>query len=99
MTASEGVKAIDYSSVVKISPDAFFSEVAEEFVILNLNTGTYHSFDEIGRQIWLALETPRSVDSVCASLVEEYPNDADAVRADTLEFVQGLAARGLIVVE
>jgi hypothetical protein len=98
MPGKDGSQPLEMATVIKCSPDVFYSEVAQEAVLLNVQTGSYHSLDEIGSTIWRALATPQSVGEICAKMVEEYPANPDEVRADTLEFVGQLAERNLLII-
>lgn len=98
MPGKDGPQPLEMATVIRCSPDVFYSEVAQEAVLLNVQTGSYHSLDEIGSKIWRALATPHSVDEICARMAEEYPANPEEVRADTLEFVGQLVERNLLVI-
>jgi len=91
--------SLGMASKVRPSPDAFFSQVSEEMVVLNLETGCYHSLNPIGAAIWGGLEGSQSVEDLCARLTEQYKADPEMVRADTLEFLDKLVERGLVIVD
>lgn len=96
MEQGQGTTPLGGSLIVKCSPDAFYSEVSQEIVLLNVETGQYHSLDAIGGAIWRSLEAGPTVDAACEAMMRFYPGDAAAVRADTLEFLGKLADRGLV---
>lgn len=84
---------------VRCSPDAFYSDISGEIVLLNAATGRYHSLDAIGGEIWHALDAAPTVDALCETMIQGYPANPDEVRADTLEFIGKLADRSLVIVE
>lgn len=90
---------MDLSSKVRPSPDAFFSQVSDEIVMLNLKTGCYHSLNPIGAAIWQTLEKSETIGDVCSQLGNRYLAPVEIIEADALEFLGGLAERGLVIVD
>jgi len=91
--------SLDLTSKVRTSPDAFFSQVSDEIVVLNLETGCYHSLDPVGAAIWSKLATSQSVEEICAQLSKDYKAAPETVQDDTLEFLGKLVERGLVIVD
>ena len=52
-----------------------------------------------GGEIWKLLERPRTMGELCAQLADNYGVGVDELRADVAAFVQGLAARGALLVD
>lgn len=97
-TISDGSQPLSMMAVICCSPDAFYSEISKEIVLLNLKTGAYHGLDTVGAAIWRAIGSEATVESVCAAMVREYPGDPSVVRAETVEFIAKLVTRQLITV-
>ena len=70
----------------------------EEVAILNLDRAVYFGLQGVGVQIWDALEQPRSVAELCASIVAEFDVSAEACQADIASILTSLQAEGLIEV-
>lgn len=78
------------STVVVRSSDPLTAVVDGELVMLDARTSSYFGLDGIGTRIWDLLEAPRSVDDVCAVLIEEYDVDPETCRTEVLAFITDL---------
>lgn len=87
---------ISDSAIVVVAGDILASELGSEFVMLNLKDGTYYGLDEVGGDIWRLLQTPITVGEICSVLTSEYDIDANRCRADVVELLVNLLARGLV---
>ena len=67
------------------------AKVGDELIMMSLERERYIGLSEVGARIWELVETPRSVDDLCACLVGEYDVAADRVRAETESFLRELA--------
>ena len=85
-------------SVVVRRADALTAEVDEELVMLDPRQGQYFGLDPIARQIWELLETPRSVDALCAEVQGRFDVAPDTCRRDVLAFLDQLDEAELVEV-
>jgi hypothetical protein len=76
--------------------DVLVREMQGESVLLNLASESYFGLDDIGTRMWHALLAAPSVDEACAALVAEYDVAPERLRRDVEEFVDRLAAAGLV---
>lgn len=98
-TGKDGLKPLGMAARIGCAPHAFYSEVSEEIVLLNVDTGAYHSLDTVGAAIWRAIGAESTIEAVCAAMVAEYPQDPERVRTETVEFITKLAERELVIVQ
>ena len=70
--------------------------VGDEYVILDLERGTYYGLDSIGARVWGLLAEGHDLDSVCDRIVEEYDVALEQARCDVASLVQVLRSRGLL---
>lgn len=98
-TGKDGLKPLGMAARIGCAPQAFYSEVSEEIVLLNVDTGAYHSLDTVGAAIWRAIGAESTIEAVCAAMVAEYPHDPERVRTETVEFITKLTERELIIVQ
>lgn len=75
------------------------TELEEETVLLDRETGTYYGFNEVATQVWHCVQEPRTVDEVIEILVTEYDVDPDRLEADLDGFLQELRDAELIEIE
>ena len=78
--------------------DVIFQTVPEGAVLLATRDEIYYGLNEVGAEIWtLLVAAPASLEALCASLRERYPDVPLAVlRADVLELLAELSAAGLV---
>lgn len=67
-----------------------------EIVMMNIETGHYHSINEVGSQIWQMLESPKTVAEICEQLVTDYEVDASTCEQEVTHFIEHLANEGLL---
>ena len=80
-------------------PDSVLStELQNEGVLLNLETGEYFGLDEVGLDMWKVLGTSGTLDAACAALLAQYDVAEDVLAGDLRAFVAKLAERKLVVV-
>ena len=76
--------------------DLVTSDLDGEIVMLDIESGKYHSLDAIGSRIWALLETPRSVAQICNLLMREYDVERPHCEADVLAFLNDLAGDRIV---
>lgn len=67
-----------------------------ESVMLDMHQGRYYGVKDAGHAIWLALENPTSIETMCAQLCRDFDVGADECSADVLLFLQDLLDQGLL---
>ncbi len=77
--------------------DVVGASASGEQILLNGRTWNYLSLDAIGARVWALLESPRPLSELVNRLVAEYAVDEAVCRADTEEFLRGLAEKGFVV--
>jgi len=85
---------------MKVSiPDSVLStELHDEGVLLNLETGEYFGLDEVGMEMWKVLRANGDVGAARAALLEQYDVAEDVLAKDLDELIAKLAERKLLVV-
>jgi hypothetical protein len=87
------------NSVVCAAREQVSSELAGEYVILNLNAGVYHGLEATGARVWQLIQEPRRVCDIRDLLIDEYDVEADRCERDLLELLEDLANHGLLEVD
>lgn len=84
-------------SKIKINEKLSWRDVNDELVALDVVTGEYHVFNDIGRMIWLHIaESKTDMDSLVSAILNGYETQAHGVEADVREFIDDLLKRGLL---
>ena len=86
------------STVVRQNPEPVAVDVDEAVVMMSIEREMYYSVDGVGVRIWQLLSSPRRIADVCDVLMAEYAIEAEECRGEVLEFLNRLAAEGLVVV-
>lgn len=84
----------------KVSParEVLIQNLADEAVLLNLQSEEYFGLDEIGTRMFAVLQASDSIDRAYCQLLEEYDVEPDVLKADLFDFIQKLVERGLVTV-
>lgn len=78
-------------------PDSVLStELQDEGVLLNLETGEYFGLDEVGLDMWKSLAAAGTVADAQAALLAQYDVAEDVLARDLEAFVARLVERGLV---
>ena len=73
--------------------------LAEEVVILELNSGKYYGLNAVGTRIWNLIQEPRIVGDILNTILSEYDVEPDVCECDLAAVLQDLAVHGLIEIE
>jgi hypothetical protein len=69
---------------------------ADGAVLLDIEQGICFSLNPVGLKIWECLKKHDSIEQIVQALTGEFPVPRAQLRADTLEFIAVLEAKGLI---
>lgn len=70
--------------------------VADDTVLMSVETGTYYTLKATSRAIWDRLKAPVRVEDLCIELAETYQVPLEKVKTDTLAFLNHLEAQKMI---
>lgn len=74
-----------------------FTDVDDDAVLLDLNTGAYFGLNHVGALLLNELKAHNSVDDAIKSITELYQMNGHVVANDIQELLQQLLAQNLIV--
>ncbi len=87
---------MDATSVLR-RPDHTTSQVvAEEAILIHLDTGTYFSLNKIGTEFWEALDGRKTIAEHAPSLAGKYAVDEQMVVGDLIELAEEMAGQRLV---
>ena len=84
---------------VSFSDAIFAQEVDGEMVLLDMNSENYFGLDEIGCDIWQALQEHKSLQAVYDVMLESYDVEPERLEKDLQVFVEQLKEAGLIEIK
>jgi hypothetical protein len=89
---------VTLQSTVVASKHQVSSDLGDETVILQLESGMYHGLNAVGAAIWALLREPRSVEEIQQAILAEFAVDAERCQRDVMALLSKLEAEGLIEV-
>ena len=72
------------------------SKIADEVVMLDVESGFYFGLNSVGSIIWKHLESPLTFDELIVSLMEHFDIDNETCQKDTMEFIEQLLDKNII---
>lgn len=90
---------IQLTSVLARASHAAYQVVANEAILINLNTGMTFSLNETGTWLWERLDGATPLASHASALADfcQIPDQVAQVSADLIDLGQALASEGLVV--
>ncbi|HEX3007867.1 MAG TPA: lasso peptide biosynthesis PqqD family chaperone [Bacteroidales bacterium] len=89
---------LNTDSIVQRNPKLIANQMDGEIVMMSVENGEYYGLDEIGSRIWELIESPVSVDQLINSLMTEFDVNHEECLNDTLEFLEDLRGKDLLLV-
>ena len=90
---------MDANTKLKRSANATFQIVADEAILIHLNTGTTFSLNKVGTEFWNMLDGTQTIDQHAAIIANQYTVDPAMVVSDLLELAEKMKADDLVDVE
>jgi len=87
---------VQLSDVYKRSSQQVSCRIDDEIAILDLERAVYFGLQGAGVQVWDALEQPRSVADICASITAEFDVSPAECEADVVALIANLQEEGLV---
>ena len=86
-------------TLIRNEKDVMFTQVDNETVIMNTNTGRYIGLNPVATDVWNLLEKKINFNQLIKALMEEYEVDEKTCRKDSSDFVQRLLNSKLLSAE
>ncbi len=87
---------LDLARQLRINESVVCSELDDEMVLLNIETGIYFGLDAVGTAIWRLLVKGADESEIVRRLLAEYDVEPVRLRTDVSAFLNLLSARGLL---
>jgi hypothetical protein len=87
--------ALDAQSVLRHSANATYQVVADEAILIHLQTGSYYSLNDVGTRFWGLIDGEKTIGDCAAAIAAEYDAPAEVVLSDLLELAEDLRKEGL----
>lgn len=87
---------MDANTQLKRGSQATFQVVADEAILIHMDTGTYYSLNKVGTEFWNLLDGQQTLQEHAATLAQKYNVETTIVLNDLLELAEKLAAEKLV---
>lgn len=87
---------MDAATRLKRGAKATFQIVADEAILIHMDTGTYYSLNRVGTEFWDRLDGAQTLQQHAAALAQKYSVDEAMVVGDLLELAEKLKAEDLV---
>ena len=85
-------------AIVERNEGLLTAEVDGELMAMSIEQGNCYGLNAVGTRIWALLAEPRSIDDLCALLLDEYEVDAAQCRDEVVGLLEELRAEGLAAI-
>ena len=89
---------ISDKSLISRHEGIVYNKLDDELVMMSIANGEYYGLDSVGARIWDAIVTPKSFKELVDVLKEEYEVSEEQCKADTLEFLEAMEEKKLIII-
>ena len=86
-------------SILQRAESVTFEVVADEAILIDINTGTYFSLNEVGTEFWEMLDGLQTIEQHAATIAARYEVETGLVVNDLLELAEAMAKDKLIVIQ
>lgn len=84
---------------LRVAENVVSRDLADESVLLNLDTGTYFGLDAVGTRLWHLLAEHGSPESAIETLLTEYDVDAPRLQKDVDTLIDQLIDKKLLTTD
>ena len=81
----------------QIHPEAIFTQLEGQVVILQYESGTYYTLNEIGTRVWQLLEQDKTLREIVDLLRQEYAVSEAQLTEDLTRLLHELQKEGLLL--
>lgn len=79
------------------SQSALWTELDDQFMLMNIEDGSYYEITGIGGAIWHMLETPRSEAEIVEAVLATYRIEREQCAIDVRAFLEKLEASRVVI--
>ena len=88
-----------YGLKIGFKKDVIFSDLEDEMIIMDMNSGKYFGLNETGAKIWSLFDKYGDLKEVVKALCEEYEISKEKCEKEVIRFLKRLQQKDLIHVE
>ena len=81
---------------VSVAENVLSQKIGDEYVLYNMNEGTYFGLDDVGAEMWNALTTQPTIRHSFDVLLEKFDVESDRLKNDVRAFLDSISEGGLV---
>lgn len=81
---------------LEIPEEVVWTDLGDEVVILNLQTGIYFGLEQVGARVWKLIADGNARDQITDIVAGEYSAPRDGIQRDIEELLSDLSREGLL---
>lgn len=89
---------ITLQTVVIQKKEMYLTDLDEDKVMMDLDSGNYYALNSVGAAIWEAIEEATTVESVIQKLMDEYEVEQEVCTMQVINYLQSLYETDLIMI-
>lgn len=89
--------ALSDNAIVRRKPTLVAADVADEAILLDVDSGYFFQLNKSASQIWHHAQQPIALSDLCRKMAESFDVDASICRDDVAAFVMDMQERGLLL--
>ena len=78
------------------NPETISGALHDQLVMMDIQQGKYFALNPVATRIWELLETPLTLDTLCAALLGEFEVTPEQCRLDVQEHLAEMQKLGLV---
>lgn len=90
---------MDKNSILQRAENVTFEVVADEAILIDINTGTYFSLNEVGTEFWELLDGQQTIEQHATNIANKYEVETSMVVDDLLELAEEMAKDKLLIIQ
>ena len=90
---------MDKNSILQRAESVTFEVVADEAILIDINSGTYFSLNEVGTEFWEMLDGQQTIEQHANAIANKYDVETSMVVDDLLELAQEMAKDQLLIIQ
>ncbi len=93
------VNLIEPERIIYRNQDMVFTDMDNEIVMMNMDSGNYYALDEVACEVWRLLENRVNFVDLCLKLSEKYNVEPEQCATDITPFLMGLSEQNVLIIE
>lgn len=87
------------SSIIERNAQICYTQIDHEIVVLNPEDDQFYHLNHSAVDLWLSLETPKTVLELSHVLAQKYTGEVESYQQDIVEWINDAQNKGLLVIQ